>query len=294
MNNMATHQVKAHVSTVHFPALDGYLLTGSLYSLQTPKAQILIASATGVPQTFYRRFAEFAMQQGYQVLTFDYRGVAQSALHNLKDFEMSYLDWGKYDLTGAIDYLEQFNSPIYMVGHSFGGQALGLAPNHALVKAMYCFGTGAGWSGYMPLAERIKVQIVWNIIFPPMVAYKGYLAWSNVNMGADLPKGVYKEWKKWCKNPTYFFGDPAQKHLLDLYAQVKTPIFAVAALDDAWALPKSRHAFMQHYTHAPIQYIDITAKQYGLKKIGHMGYFRKGSEQIWQSIIQTFHDMLIV
>lgn len=293
MNNIATHQMKKYVNTVQFPALDDYILTGTLYSPPKPKAQILVASATGVPQTFYRRFAEYAMQAGYQVLCFDYRGVAQSAPKSLKGFEMSYLDWGRLDLSGAINYLKQEALDLFMVGHSYGGQSLGLASNHQHIKAMYCFGTGAGWHGYMPLKERIKVQIVWNIVFPPMVAHSGYLAWSKVNMGADLPKGVYTEWKKWCKNPTYFFGDPDQKYLFDLYAQVKTPIFAVAALDDAWALPKSRHAFMQHYSKTTVQYIDITAKQYGLKEIGHMGYFRKGSEKIWQSMINTFDEMCL-
>lgn len=288
MSTQATLSIRDSITCIQFPALDGYILTGTLYSPLNVKAQILVASATGVPQPFYRRFAEYAIKQGYQVLCFDYRGVAQSAPKTLKGFQMSYLDWGKSDLAGAIDYLNQFNLPIFMVGHSYGGQALGLTPNHQLIKAMYCFGTGAGWHGYMPLSEHIKVQVIWNIVFPPMVAASGYLPWSKFKMGADLPKNVYQQWRKWCNNPTYCFGDPKHKYLHDVYAQIKTPIYAVAALDDAWALPASRHAFMQHYTQAPMHYIDITPQQYGLKDIGHMGYFRKGSEKIWQDIFNTF------
>ena len=291
MSTQATLSIRDSITCIQFPALDGYILTGTLYSPLNAKAQIVVASATGVPQPFYRRFAEYAMKQGYQVLCFDYRGVAQSAPKTLKNFQMSYLDWGKYDLAGAIDYLNQFNLPIFMVGHSYGGQALGLTPNHQLIKAMYCFGTGAGWHGYMPLSERIKVQVIWNIVFPPMVAASGYLPWSKLKMGADLPKHVYQQWRKWCNNPTYFFGDPEHKYLHDVYAQIKTPIYAVAALDDAWALPASRHAFMQHYTQAPMHYIDITPQQYDLKDIGHMGYFRKGSEKIWQDIFDTFENI---
>ena len=67
----------------------------------------MLASATGVPQAFYRRFAEYATQFGYQVLTFDYRGVAQSAPKRLKGFKMSYLDWGTLDLAAAINFLAQ-------------------------------------------------------------------------------------------------------------------------------------------------------------------------------------------
>lgn len=72
------------------------------------------------------------------------------------------------------------------------------------------------------------------------------------------------------------------------YAQVKTPIYAVAALDDDWALPASRQAFMQHYRQAPLHYIDVQAKDLGLKAIGHMGYFRKGAEKLWDDMLNTF------
>ncbi|MEG2919842.1 MAG: alpha/beta fold hydrolase [Acinetobacter sp.] len=281
------------VATQSFTASDGYPLIGTLYTPEHGiKANIVLCSATGVPQAFYRRFAEYATQFGYQVLTFDYRGVAQSAPKRLKGFKMSYLDWGTLDLAAAIDFLAQDPIPLFMVGHSYGGQALGLAPNHAKVTAMYCFGTGAGWHGYMPFKEKMKVQVIWNIIFPPMVALTGYLPWSKLNMGADLPIGVYQQWRKWCKNPTYFFADPEQHALIAQYAQVKTPIYAVSALDDDWALPNSRHAFMQHYRQAPMQFINISASDYGLKEIGHMGYFRKGAEKIWDEILQAFHDFI--
>ena len=281
------------VATQPFTASDGYPLIGTLYTPEHGiKANIVLASATGVPQAFYRRFAEYATQFGYQVLTFDYRGVAQSAPKRLKGFKMSYLDWGTLDLAAAIDFLAQDPIPLFMVGHSYGGQALGLAPNHAKVTAMYCFGTGAGWHGYMPFKEKMKVQVIWNIIFPPMVAVTGYLPWSKLNMGADLPIGVYQQWRKWCKNPTYFFADPEQHALIAQYAQVKTPIYAVSALDDDWALPNSRHAFMQHYRQAPMQFINISASDYGLKEIGHIGYFRKGSEKIWDEILHSFHDFI--
>lgn len=274
---------------VQFYAADGYPLSGMLYrpAIQA-HSSIAVSSATGVPQGFYRRFAEFAAAQGFQVLTFDYRGIGQSAPRRLKGFRMSYLDWGQLDLSSAIDVLHQDRLPIYMIGHSYGGQALGLTRNHHLVQAMQCYGTGAGWHGYMPLKEKIKVQVIWNLIFPPMAALTGYLPWSRLNMGADLPIDVYRQWRTWCKHPHYFFADPHLQELKSRFAAVKTPIFAVAALDDDWALPASRHAFMQHYSHAPMHYEDIQAKDYGMQAIGHMGYFRKDAERIWQQALDRF------
>lgn len=284
-------QAEIQSSTIAFTAADGYPLSGLLYAPPEPHASIVVSSATGVPQGFYRRFAEYAAQQGFQVLTFDYRGIDASSPQSLKGFRMSYLDWGRHDLSSAIDVLAKDGLPIYMIGHSYGGQALGLTRNHHLVKAMQCYGTGAGWHGYMPLKEKIKVQVIWNIVFPPLVALTGYLPWSKLNMGADLPVDVYRQWRKWCKNPTYFFADPEQRALKTQYAQVKSPIFAVAALDDDWALPASRHAFMQYYRNAPMQFIDMQAQDYGMQAIGHMGYFRKGAEKIWDQALHQFKTM---
>jgi predicted alpha/beta hydrolase len=84
-----------------------------------------------------------------------------------------------------------------MVGHSFGGHAFGVLPNHRKVAKFYTFGTGAGWHGWMPPSEQLKVHIMWKILGPLLVKWKGYLAWSKLGMGEDLPLGVFREWKNW-------------------------------------------------------------------------------------------------
>jgi predicted alpha/beta hydrolase len=34
---------------------------------------------------------------------------------------------------------------------------------------------------------------MWRVIGPLMTRYKGYLAWSKLGMGEDLPLGVYRQ-----------------------------------------------------------------------------------------------------
>ena len=59
---------------VALPAKDGYPLTMFRYhSTGKSKGNILVAGATGVPQRFYSRFAEYARQLGFNVYTLDYR-----------------------------------------------------------------------------------------------------------------------------------------------------------------------------------------------------------------------------
>ena len=269
-------------------AADGYPLAATLYPASKPIGQILVGSATGVPQGFYRRFAEYAASHGYTTLTLDYRGIGASAPASLKGFEMDYLDWADKDLAAGVDYLSQSDLPLYLVGHSFGGHAFGLLPNRDAITAVHTFGTGAGWHGWMPKGERRKVQFMWNLVLPVIVAIKGYQAWNWLGMGEDLPKGVYRDWKHWCRYPRYFFEDPKMAWLTDHFAAVRTPIKAAVSLDDLWAGPASRDAFMSAFTGADYQAQDIDPKALGLKPLGHMGYFRAYAEPLWRDALEWF------
>lgn len=269
--------------TLH--ACDGYALSAKRYpAVGRAVGNLLVASATGVPQRFYRRFAEFAASHGLNVLTLDYRGVGESAPSQLKGFAMHYLDWAEKDLAAAVDYLAQDPLPLYWVGHSYGGQVMGLLPNHDRLQACYTFGSGAGWAGWMPPLERFKVNLVWKVLMPPIVAAKGYMAWSLLGLGDDLPLGVYQSWRHWCQFPHYFFGDPERPDLAARAAQLRTPCLFAVAEDDAWAPPRSRDALIKGYPNTPLQTLDIPSP--GSKaQIGHMGYFRPACSALWQDAL---------
>ncbi len=68
------------------------------------RARLVVAGATGVPQTFYQAFAEFAASHGDETLTLDYRGIGQSKFATLKGYHMDYLDWAYQDLAAAVDH----------------------------------------------------------------------------------------------------------------------------------------------------------------------------------------------
>lgn len=270
---------------------DGYPLAALLYPAQVPRrGNLIVASATGVPQLFYKAFAEFAAAQGYRTLTLDYRGIGLSKPRSLRGFRMAYLDWAHQDLAAAVDAMTEDDTPLFMVGHSFGGHAFGLLPNHERVARFYTFATGAGWAGWMPPAERIKVNIMWRLIGPLLTRWKGYLAWSKLGMGEDLPLGVFRDWKHWCQYPRYFFDDPAMPHLAERFGRVTTPIIAANALDDLWAPPASRDAFMAGYRGTTVQAVNIDPRQSGLGAIGHMGYFRRKAQPLWQETLRWFDE----
>lgn len=266
-------------------ASDGYRLSARHYPADgPPRARLVVAGATGVPQGYYRRFAEHARSRGFSVLTLDYRGIGRSKPARLDRLEMSFLDWGRLDLAAAVDAVAGAGAPVFIVGHSYGGHAYGLLPNHGKTAGLYTFGTGAGWHGWMPWLESLRVRFMWHVVLAPLTALHGYSPWKRLGLGEDLPAGVFWEWRRWCRFPHYFFDDPMVTGMREQFATVSSPIVAANALDDRWALPRSRDAFMAAYCNAPVSNIDIDPGRLGTQ-IGHMGYFKAHARPLWDDAL---------
>lgn len=187
-----------------------------------------MAGATGVPQGFYRRFGSHAASAGFEVVTFDYRGIGESAPATLRGVRMDYRDWGRLDLAAVVDDTADDHQSTQLVAHSYGGQVLGLLPDPSRLQSMYAFGTGTGWSGYMPRLEQLRVRVLW-----------------------DLPLDVYRQWKRWCGYPHHYFEDPdISAEMVALFERVDMPIVAINSTDDRWIPPVSRDVFMAFYRNA--------------------------------------------
>lgn len=279
---------RAHTAErVVLTAADGYPIAATRFAPRgATRGHLVVAGATAVPQHFYRRFAEFAAAAGFATLTFDYRGIGRSAPAALRGFRMDFSDWGRLDLAAAVDAMSCRDVPLYLVGHSHGGHAFGMLPNHAKVAGVYTFGTGAGWHGWMPPLERIKVLAMWHLLGPLLTRWKGYLAWSLLGMGEDLPLDFYRQWKRGCRYPNYFLGDPAMEHLARGFAHVRVPLMAANSIDDRWSPPRSRDAFIVSYRNAARETLDIDPARLGLRAIGHVGYFRADATALWEAALE--------
>lgn len=269
--------------TLH--AADGYPLAASHFTAAGDQF-IVVGSATAVPRGFYRRFAQFAQARGINVVTIDYRGIGQSKHGSLKTLDIDFGVWSRHDLATAVDYAAQ-RGRVWLVGHSLGGHAIGQLPNPNVLQAAYVCGAGAGWHGWMPRTERVRVWLLWNLIGPALTRWYGYTPLSKLGIGEDMPRHVFEDWKRWCRYPHYFFDDPDAKAITDKFAQVHIPIAAAASVDDVWSPPRSRDALFQGYPGAAVDLIDLTPSTLGVRKVGHMGYFRGAvGERLWPQILQ--------
>jgi len=264
---------------------DGFRLSGRLWEGEKTTASIgrpmvLIAGATGVPQRFYGRFAAFLAAENISALTFDYRGIGASAPASLRGFDADFLHWARFDLAAALSYCLE-RGPTAVVGHSFGGHAFGLTQRANETLGLYTFGTGAGWHGYMPWLEQLKVRFLWGIVGPLTTQLLGYLPSRRIGLGENLPLNVYRDWKRWCSYPNYYFGDSTFRYA-DNVRKVQTPIVAVSAADDLWAPPVSRDAFFDGYENARRKM--LTVESTSARPIGHLGYFRSSGAHLWPDV----------
>jgi len=272
---------------ITFAASDGYALTGHCYTPATePHTLLLLNSGTGIPQGFYAKFASFAAENGFAVLTFDYRGVGKSAPSSLVGFQATYREWGQLDVSGAISWFrEQFpKKPLTVVGHSTGGQQLGLAHNLDAVSAAVFVAVGTGyWKKMFPVSKWLSL-FVWHVYVPVATKLLGYAPMKKLGMGENLPSGVALEWGSWCLQPEYlaaFFDNTGSRQSVNgkafgatHFEQANFPVKAYCFTDDHIATPNNVATLMALFA-AAVQDINwVEPSQQNAKHIGHFNFFR--------------------
>lgn len=262
---------------VRFPAAGAsYSLAGSLFE-PTGAAQgaVLIAGAMGVPQRFYAGFANLLRERGVAVLTFDYHGIGASAPASLRGFEASIHGWGEQDLGGAVDFLQtRFPGvPVQYVGHSVGGQLLGLVPRWERLDSALLIASQSGFWRLWPGATKYAMWLMWNAAIPVLTGALGFFPMGRLGQGEDLPAGVAREWAKWGRHPKYVISH-AEAHGIRGYAEFDRPLRSVAIADDSYAPVPTVRALYDHYLSAPKDFVVVDPRSVGAKKIGHFGFFR--------------------
>jgi predicted alpha/beta hydrolase len=272
------------VDDITFPAADGYLLGATLFLPRGAKRQaVLINSATAVPRKLYRGFAGYLARRGCAVLTYDYRGTGGSRQKSpvgynqqrlLAGFKATMSDWAALDVTAAVAWMrERYKSlPLSYVGHSFGGQALGLLPNNSEVSRALLIAAQAGYWKLMASPERYRVYAMLNFVGTPLTRLLGYApGWSG--LGEDLPKGVFLEWAGWVMSKRYLFDDPKLKALAN-FAGYHGAVRALCFSDDPWATRPAVELLCSGFTSTKPEILTITPAEADVSKIGHFGFFR--------------------
>lgn len=267
---------------------DNYLLSARFYPAETQSTlnPILICPATGITQSFYHDFAEWLSSQGYPVMSFDFRGIGDSLHVKLKDSTASIQDWGQLDLPAAIESLVHKTNAeqIYIIGHSAGGQLLGISPNHSKVKKLIAIAGSTGHVKHLKGRTKLLAPVMFKVIFPLSRMIKGYGTTKFIGMGENLPKDVAKQWAQFCSKPGYIMNAIGKTIFEDFHNEIHTPITVLWASDDEIATEANVKDFLRLYPKTQTEMIEVSPSQYQHKYIGHMLMFKKTHQNIWPII----------
>lgn len=259
-------------------AADGFELAAQAFGdVQRCRAGVLIVGAMGVEQKFYAPFAHWLAERGFFVVTFDYRGIGDSRpppfRTSLRGFAADVTTWIERDVAAAVDFVAARigAKPLFWLGHSLGGQILGLVPNRARVAALVTVATGTGYWPQYSWRVRWYAWWLWYVVVPLATRAAGYFPGHRLGTIGDLPAGVIRQWRAWCLQRDYCVGATGAYRQ---YAEVRAPILALSFTDDEFMSRTSVEAMHRFYAQAPREMKRVAPRACGARRIGHFGFFR--------------------
>ena len=265
-------------------ARDGYPLAATVFTPEgPPRGTVLINSATAVPRKIYRGFAAYLAERGFAALTYDYRGVGGSRPASLKGFNVRMRDWAALDAAAAIDHMRRVwpATGLAVVGHSFGGQAIGLAPNNGEISRALLVAAQAGYWRLFRAPEKYRVYLMMRLIGAPVARALGYVP-GRLGIGEDLPRDVFLEWAGWVAKRRYFFDDPTLT-ALENFPRYRGPLRAICLADDPWATAPAVDLLCSGFTGTAPERVDIHPRDVCVERIGHFGFFKpEHRDTLWR------------
>ena len=264
---------------------DGRRLDARVYRpLGALRGAVLIGGATGVPQRFYAAYARWLASHGLLTLTFDYRGIGASRITPLSQDPARMRDWGQRDLPAALDHLDRLapGLPIDFIGHSVGGQMLGLMPNQSRIRRAVMIASGFGYWGNMAPAYGAMVRALISSLGPALYRLLGYAPNRRIGWGEDLPRGVAADWFTWCQRPDYYAELLADRGITR-FDDCTQRVLSLSFSDDPIATTANVSAQLQRYPRVALTRITVQPRDVGLRRIGHLHFFTaRMPERLWR------------
>ena len=264
--------------SIALTASDGTVLAAHRFG--AGPCRVVVAGATGVPQRFYARFAAYLAECGLSTLTFDYRGIGASKDSPRHHFGMR--TWAEQDLASAIEYAAS-GGPVAVIGHSFGGQALGLCGNNHHVKALLGISAQSGHWRLWDWPYKPWMWSMMHVVLPAILAVRRDIPGGL--LGPDsLPGGVVREWARWCRGPHYIADTQGNPLRAGFTQWTGTARFYLIEDDQQYAPPRAVHEPASFYAQAQCEVIERAPSDWGIDALGHFDFFRPSAVAGWAEV----------
>jgi len=250
----------------------------------------MIAPATGIKRQFYFSFAQFLSENGYAVLTFDNRSIGGSKGESINGVDATLVNWGRLDQTAVLEKLKTDfpNTEYHLVGHSAGGQLVGLMKNARELKTIFNFACSSGSIRNWKYPFKAMGTFYLNYFIPVSNFLFGHTKSQWVGMGEPLPKLVAAQWSKWCNSTGYLKEDLDIIIKNHLYDELNFKSMWLHASDDDIANLVNVKDMVRVYSKIESEIITLVPSDYGFKDIGHMKFFSSKRKVLWDMALEWF------
>ncbi len=270
---------------------DNYSLSAHLFeSKNSNRKLLLINSATGVKQQIYFSFAQFFSEQGFTVITYDYRGIGLSKPDEMKGFEASMRIWGTKDYKAVTNYIKT-NFPDdqkFCLGHSVGALILGMNKDSEMFDEFIFVGTQNAFVGNLKLRTKIEAYLGFGIAQPLSTRLLGYFPANWFGLGESLPSGSAFDWR------TLILNKNSTNKLLekvdDFSRNLTQKVFVIRAEDDVWLTEKGVKSLLENtYPKLKPTYRLVKTSESEKGEIGHINFFRSYNKKLWNIILKELN-----
>ncbi|MCU0426485.1 MAG: alpha/beta fold hydrolase [Candidatus Kapabacteria bacterium] len=264
---------------------DGSSITATQFLPEKPCGRtLLISPATGMKQTFYYAFAEYFATLGYHVFTYDYSGIGLSKEGSLRGSMVSYSTWGKDDFPAMVRTIKEAHpdNKRYLVGHSLGGNILGLTDVASTFDGIVTVASQHGYWRNFHASNRWGVWFIFAVSMPFLTKLFGYFPAKTHGLGEDLPRYVLRDWSKVILSPNGVESLAASPN--EWRRNLQTPLLCISLDDDTYA-PKQTvdNLAFRCYSETAVERLHITPVEVQVKAIGHLNFFRRQFQStLWQ------------
>jgi len=251
------------------------------------RGQVVIAAAMAVAQGFYAPFAQYLARRGYTAWTFDYRGIGGSLRGPRRRLKADLGDWLRQDYDALLRKVaeEAPGQPLFVVGHSFGGQVAPLLPSRERLAGLVNIAVGSGSTRHLTPRMKRSAPLMWHVLAPALCPLFGYFPGARIGVIGDLPTGAMMQWRRWCLTPDYLLsGEPGAR---EAYATARYPVLALTFADDELLHESGSRLIHGAYRQHGVDYRVIDPAAFGMARIGHFGFFKPQSERsLWPLVAE--------
>ncbi|MDH5032007.1 alpha/beta hydrolase family protein [Chryseobacterium cucumeris] len=252
---------------------------------------LLINSATGVKQQVYFSFASYFREQGFTVITYDYRGIGLSKPKNMRGFQGSMRLWGSKDYKTITQYIKSAFKEYkkYCLGHSVGALILGMNEDSNIFEEFVFVGTQNAFVGNLKGRTKVEAYLGFGIAQPLTTSLLGYFPAHWFGLGESLPKNCAYDWR------TLILNKKSTNKLLekidDFSKNLTQKVFVIRAEDDIWLTEKGVLSLLNNtYSNLKPTYRLIAASESDKNEIGHINFFRSYNSKLWDIILNELID----